>query len=235
MPQVYADRVKETTSTAGTGALSLAGAPAGGFATFAAAVGVGNTTDICIIDAAAGAWEVCEATLSGSTTLERGTVLASSTGSRINFGAGQKDVFVCLPADKFMPRAEIEALANVRRHAFAASDEFTALTVGVSKITLRLTPATTLDQVRLSLTTASSSGAVEVDIKYNHPGDGWVSIFTTRPTIDANQRTSATAATPAVLNPARVAIPDDGEIRVDIIAQGTGASGLKVYLRGVAP
>lgn len=109
MPHVYADRVKELTASTGPGVLTMAGAAEGGFATFAAGVGVGNTTDVCIRDPATGEWEVTLATLTSATTLSRGTLHASSTGGRISFASGTKEVFVCLPGAEAMRRAEIEA------------------------------------------------------------------------------------------------------------------------------
>jgi len=110
---IYADRVKETTTTTGTGSLTLAGAAAG-FQTFSVGIGTSNDTHYCISDAATGAWEVTAGTLSGSTTLTRGTLLASSTGSRVSFAAGSKDVFCVLPAAEVMRRTEIQAALDLK-------------------------------------------------------------------------------------------------------------------------
>lgn len=104
-------------------------------------------------------------------------------------------------------------------------DETTALTVGVAKVTFRMPFAMTLSEVRASLSTASSAGLVTVDLN-----EGGVSVFTTPVTIDATERTSVTAATPAVL--ADTALADDAEITVDIDTAGTGAAGLKIWLKG---
>ena len=91
----YADRVKETTTTTGTGALTLAGA-ATGFRTFAAGFTVGATMPYAISDAL-GNWEIGTGTLSASSTLARTTVLASSNANAlVSFPAGSKDVF-CTP------------------------------------------------------------------------------------------------------------------------------------------
>lgn len=96
MALVIADRVKETTATTGTGTLTLAGA-ADGFQSFSA-IGDGNTTYYTITDDTD--WEVGIGTytLSG-TTLSRDTILSSSnSGSAVNWSAGDKDVFVTVPA-----------------------------------------------------------------------------------------------------------------------------------------
>jgi len=98
MTLVVADRVKETTTTTGTGTVTLAGAVVG-FQSFAV-VGDGNTTYYTITSTAD--WEVGVGTYTASgTTLSRDTVLASSnSGSLVNFGSGEKEVFVTYPAGK---------------------------------------------------------------------------------------------------------------------------------------
>jgi len=96
MALVLADRVREGTNTAGTGTVTLTGAVTG-FASFADQIGNGNTTYYTITDGTN--WEVGVGTYNAG-TLSRDTVLDSSTGSKINFAAGFKDVFVTLPAEK---------------------------------------------------------------------------------------------------------------------------------------
>lgn len=101
MPLVVADRVKETSVTAGTGTLTLAGASPG-FQSFAV-IGNGNTTYYTIFDSVANTWEVGIGTYTASgTTLSRDTVLSNSSGTttQINFAANSKDVFVTYPASK---------------------------------------------------------------------------------------------------------------------------------------
>lgn len=122
-----------------------------------------------------------------------------------------------------------EAWAPLERiFSFAASDEETALTTGDAKISLRMPFAMTLTAVRASLRTASSSGAVTVSIRV-----GESDILSTALTIDANEKTSVTAATPAVISTS--AIADDAEVLVDIDGAGTGAVGLKIHMIGTAP
>lgn len=94
MALVWADRVKETTTTTGTGTVSLGGA-ATGFQTFVAGIGNANTCHYCI--AAGSEWEVGLGTVTDSTpdTLSRTTVYASSNANAlVSFSAGTKDVFV---------------------------------------------------------------------------------------------------------------------------------------------
>lgn len=100
MAFVVADRVKETTTTAGTGTVTLAGA-ATGFQSFSA-IGDGNTTFYTIAGQGTSEWEVGIGTYTSSgTTLSRDTVLSSSnSGSLVVFSAGIKDVFVTYPAGR---------------------------------------------------------------------------------------------------------------------------------------
>ena len=109
--------------------------------------------------------------------------------------------------------------------AVAVSDEETALTTGTAKITFRMPFAMTVTAVRASLTTASTSGTPTFDIN-----EGGTSILGTKLSIDANEKTSTTAATAATITDS--ALADDAEITIDIDTAGTGAKGAKVYIIG---
>jgi len=100
MALVLADRVKETTTTTGTGTVTLLGASTG-FQSFAA-VGNANTTYYTIAGQTGSEWEVGIGTYTSSgTTLSRTTVLSSSNaGSLVSFSAGTKDVFVTQPSSR---------------------------------------------------------------------------------------------------------------------------------------
>jgi hypothetical protein len=93
---MFADRVKETSTTTGTGTLDLGGAATGGFQTFVAGIGTGNRCYYCIQLTSASEWEVGIGTVTDAATdtLTRETVLGSSNaGALVNFSAGTKDVF----------------------------------------------------------------------------------------------------------------------------------------------
>ncbi len=105
------------------------------------------------------------------------------------------------------------------------SDETTTITTGTAKVTFRMPFAMTLTAVRASLTTASTSGLPTFDI--NEAGS---TILSTKITIDANELTSTTAATPAVISDS--ALADDASMTIDIDVAGTGATGAKIYLIG---
>jgi plastocyanin len=93
MSLALADRVRQTTTSTGTGTITLNGSVEG-FQSFTA-IGNGNTTYYTISGGAQ--WEVGIGTYS-SGTLARTTVISSSTGSKLDLAAGTKDVFVTLPA-----------------------------------------------------------------------------------------------------------------------------------------
>jgi hypothetical protein len=102
MALILADRVKETSTTAGNGTFTLAGAAAG-FQSFAV-IGDGNTTYYCIAGQGTNEWEVGIGTYTSSgTTLARTTVLSNSSATEptaLIFAAGTKDVFVTYPSEK---------------------------------------------------------------------------------------------------------------------------------------
>tara|TARA_R100000388_G_scaffold24140_1_gene18423 strand:+ start:32 stop:1528 length:1497 start_codon:yes stop_codon:yes gene_type:complete len=102
MALVLNDRVKETTTSTGTGTINLAGAETG-FETFVAGVGNSNTCYYCIAHQSANEFEVGLGTVTDATpdTLARTTVISSSNSdSAVDFSAGTKDVFCTLPASK---------------------------------------------------------------------------------------------------------------------------------------
>jgi hypothetical protein len=99
MALVLKDRVKEISTTTGTGSLTLGGAVTG-YQSFSSAIGNGNTTYYAIYLDGGSEWEVGLGTVSAG-ALARTTVYASSnSGSLVNFSAGQKSVWGDYPATK---------------------------------------------------------------------------------------------------------------------------------------
>jgi hypothetical protein len=99
MALIVADRVKEVTTTTGTGTYTLGGA-VDGFQAFSAVTVDTDTVYYAITDDTD--WEVGIGTIGGTqTTLARTTILSSSnSGSAVNWGAGTKNIFLTYPAEK---------------------------------------------------------------------------------------------------------------------------------------
>ncbi len=143
MALVLADRVKETSVTAGTGTFTLDGA-VNGYQTFGAAIGSGNTCYYTIAGQVSSDWEVGIGTV-GSGTLARTTVLASSNGgSLVNFIAGTKDVFVTYPAEKSVYR---DASGDTVQNSFSS---ITSGSIALTTGTISTTPAASTDIVNKS-------------------------------------------------------------------------------------
>ena len=102
MAFVVNDRVKETSTTTGTGTLSLAGAVSG-FQTFVAGIGNSNVTYYAIVNDSGTEFEIGIGTVTDASpdTLSRTTILESSNSdSAVDFSSGTKTVFCTLPASK---------------------------------------------------------------------------------------------------------------------------------------
>jgi hypothetical protein len=99
MALTLADRVRETTTTTGTGAITLGGAVLG-FVAFSAVLANGATTYYAIVGSTQ--WEVGLGTyVSGSNTLQRTTVFSSSNGGAlVSFTSGTKNVILTQPSER---------------------------------------------------------------------------------------------------------------------------------------
>ena len=126
MAFVLNDRVKETTTTTGTGTINLAGA-ADTFETFVAGIGTTNTCFYCISHQTANEFEVGIGTVTDASpdTLSRDTIISSSNSdSAVNLSAGTKDVFCTYPASR-APSASMAATTYVTTHNSTLSDDQT--------------------------------------------------------------------------------------------------------------
>ena len=179
MALILKDRVQETSTTTGTGTLTLAGAVTQ-FQTFSSAVGNGNTTYYTIYNAGGTQWEVGVGTV-GAGTLSRDTVLSSSNANALVSFTGTLYVFGDYPAGKAVYQ---DANGNVAANAFddsytnvAATGTTTTLTVasvrrytvtGSGGQTFKLPDATTLTNgVIFEFDNNQSSGAITVNNNSN--------------------------------------------------------------------
>ena len=117
MALVVNDRVKETSTTTGTGTFTLAGAVTG-FETFSSAIGNSNTTYYAISLQGGAEFEVGLGTVAAG-TLARTTIISSSNSdSAVDFSTGTKDVFCTLPASKALFKNASDVIEGVPSNGF---------------------------------------------------------------------------------------------------------------------
>ena len=120
MALVLNDRVKETSTTSGTGTFTLDGAVSG-FETFSSAIGNTNTTYYAIALQGGSEFEVGLGTVSAG-ALSRDTILSSSNSDAlVNFSAGTKDVFCTLPASKAVYKDAAGNITGAASEGFAVA------------------------------------------------------------------------------------------------------------------
>jgi hypothetical protein len=110
--------------------------------------------------------------------------------------------------------------------AYACSDETTNLTVG-TLITFRMPFAMTLTSVKISVNTAPTVSTIVVDVK-----ESGISIFSTPLSIDATEKTSVTASTPAVISDVNLANDAELTVMTTQIGSGVAGTGLKITFIG---
>lgn len=171
MAFVLNDRVLETSTTTGTAAFALLGAPTG-YQNFSSGIGGSNTTYYAAFNTVANEWELGLGTLdAGATELTRTTIYSSSNSNNIvNFSAGTKNVFVTMPASRSVENDQpnIFTAANTFRAANAirseAADTQDAVVIagragGTSSYEVTVTPTTlTADRI-LTLPDATTTVA----------------------------------------------------------------------------
>ena len=107
----------------------------------------------------------------------------------------------------------------------ACSDETTAITTGTAKVTFRMPWAATLVAVKAGLTTAPTGAAFIADINKNTS-----TVLSTKLSVDAGEKTSYTAATPAVISVSAFAIDDEVTIDFDQVGSTIAGAGVKLTL-----
>ena len=125
MALVINDRVKETTTTTGTGTVNLGGAETG-YESFVSGVGSTNKTFYAIELNSAGEFEVGIGTVTDATpdTLSRDTVISSSNSdAKVNFSAGTKNVFCTLPASRTMSPGMVANTFVVNQSSTLSEDQ----------------------------------------------------------------------------------------------------------------
>ena len=147
---VFADRVQESWTGTGTGAITLGGALTG-FQSFAAAFGSGSVANVpyTIVDGA-GNWETGHGTLSGSTNLTRSVVSSSNANALVNFPSGTKNVFNALLAT--------DAVGLAIKNIFTSQNVVTPTTLVQTTGTVAI-DASTSNNFEVQLTQNATIGA----------------------------------------------------------------------------
>lgn len=178
-------------------------------------------------------WSVLQGNITSYLPLSGGTLTGDLIVPDEAYDATNWDGNLEVPT-KNAVRDKIEALAAggnpTESIIIACSDETTAITTGVGKVTFRMPYAFTLTAVRASVTTAPTGSTIIIDI--NETGS---TILSTKLSIDASEKTSTTAASAAVISDASLA--DDAEITIDFDQVGStiAGAGVKVALIGSRP
>jgi hypothetical protein len=176
MALVLADRVKETTTTTGTGTYTLAGAADSSFETFAS-IGDGNTTYYACTDGTDFEVGIGTYTASG-TTLARTTILQSSNSdSAVNWGAGTKDIFCTQPAEKAVyldasgyaaafdgrnvTNVDAQTLDSINSTSFLRNDDGD-IAAGSNKITGVTNPVNSQDAATKAYVDSVASAAIHI-------------------------------------------------------------------------
>ena len=177
MAFITADRVRDTSTTAGSGSFSVSGTAPTGYRTFSAVLSVSDTFYYSIQHQTLNEWEVGLGTYSSANTFARTTIYSSSNaGSVVTFSAGTKDVFITMAAARSL---QLDASGNVTPAtgtytrttitATAGQTSFTAnytvnyVQVYVNGILLDSTDYTATTGTTVVLATAASAGDI-VDV-----------------------------------------------------------------------
>ena len=116
------------------------------------------------------------------------------------------------------------ASVNVLESAIIpCSDETSNITTGTAKRTFRMPYAATLVAVRASVNTAPTGSTIVIDVNKNG-----TTVLSTKLSIDASEKTSYTAATPAVISVTAIAIDDEISIDFDQVGSTIAGAGVKV-------
>lgn len=191
----------------------------------------GTTTITGLVSVGAGAIRNLVFTTALQLT-HNGTSFILPKGLNITTGANDVATFLEVTTGNWIltnySRASGFELYETKVIQLAASDETTSLTTGTAKVTFRMPYAMTITSVRGSVTTAATGATLlAFDVK-----ESGTTIFSTKPTFDATELTTQTAATPSVLSDTSLADDASMTINIDAVGNTIAGAGLKVSIIG---
>lgn len=240
MAWLAADRVKETTTTTGTGTYSLAGAAAG-FRTFVAGIGTTNRCTYCVEDGTN--WEINEGVVTDAApdTLTRARLLASSTGSAINWGAGTRNIFCVAAAADRNPRTR-RLSADHAISATTATEvtglELTDLQPGcyVVQYVLRVQSATLTVGIGLGINFTGTAAGPSITLRHCSTGAAAatgvmddVANVLTGSLVEGRAARAYTTGTPNMLNTGVATINVDNQVVIEVLIDVTVAGNLELW------
>jgi hypothetical protein len=194
MAFITADRVKDTSTTTGTGNIVVSGGAPIGYRTFSTVLSVGDTFYYCVTGQASSEWEVGLGTYLSVNTFARTTVLASSaSGSAVSFSSGTKNVFITLPANKTL---QFDAAASPTAGAilYGTGSMLAYTAVGTSGQFLQSTGSGAPTWAPIgSVGTSISNGTSNVNIASSNGAVTVATNGTTAMTVDTSQNTTFAA------------------------------------------
>jgi len=198
MAFITADRVKDTSTTTGTGNITVSGSAPFGYRTFSTVLSASDTFYYCIQGQATAEWEVGLGTYVSSNQFARTTVLASSaSGSAVSFSSGTKNVFITLPANKTL---QLDAAASPTAGAilYGTGSMLAYTAVGTSGQFLQSTGSGAPTWAPLgSVGTSISNGNSNVNIASSNGAVTVATNGTTAMTVDTSQNVGIGTTSPS--------------------------------------
>lgn len=155
MAYIVADRVKQKTTSSGTGAITL-GASVTGFQTFASVLSNGDTFHYAIVHLTSGAWETGLGTYNSSGgTVTRGVITSSNTNALVDFTSGDKEIFITPVASNLVFKDNAGG-ANIVR---TATVDFGSAPTSSYTFSVTDSAATTASRIAVYPSSSTANGA----------------------------------------------------------------------------